>query len=78
MTKPIADAETENGVAVDKTNTQNLFLTEIYARDYSIQIEAGVNSFCGFIDLETTHRLSVIYRVTFYLGFKEHLQIQYL
>ena len=77
MTEPITDVETANSVVVDKTNTQNLFLPEIYARDYSIQIEAGINSFCGFIDLETTHRLSVIYRVTFHLGFKVNLQIQF-
>ena len=63
LTKPILDIEPGNRVVEDIKETEDLVLPDIYARDYSIRIEAGVNRFCGFIDLETTHRLSVIYRV---------------
>ena len=77
LTKPILDVETENRFMEDIKETEDSFLPEIYARDYSIRIEAGVNRFCGFIDLETTQKLSVIYRVTFNLVFRVHLKYQY-
>ena len=75
---PVLDVETENRVMEDIKETEDSFFPDIYARDYSIRIEAGVNRFCGFIDLETTHRLSVMYRVTFNLVFRVHLKYQYL
>ena len=34
-----------------------------YARDYSIQIDAGKEMFCGFIKLKTKEKITIAYWV---------------
>ena len=42
---------------------EDLDLPKMYVRDYSIRIDAGAESFCSFIELEPSHKLSISYKV---------------
>ena len=52
----------------NQANQNASLLPNIFVRDYSIRIEAGKNNFCAFIDLKLMNKLSVFYRVSFYIA----------
>ena len=61
-----------NNMKGDRTHFEEeaaQFLPKIYARDYSIRIDAGMENFCAFIDLEPPQFFTVAYRVYSYLSF---------